>query len=296
MTEPLPQLPAPGPPRYLIVNADDLGLSEGVNRGILEAAQRGIVSSSTVMVNMPAAEAGIRLIQEGAPHVGLGLHLNLSYGRPLLNPAEVPSLVRSGGQFVSVSRGLASSRRWQPREVEAELGAQLERFAELTGARPDHLDSHQMVGSLSPVCREVMLDLAERHGLPVRQGGRAAFRGLEREAARRLYLTNPWVPPLLGSFPWRRYDHIYDRAALEPDYFEMGFFDSTATAGTLLRILETLPGGVTELVCHPGYLDEAADGYRGREAELAALTDERVVQKVGAEGVELVTFAVLTGG
>ena len=284
----------PGPPRRLIVNADDLGLSKGVNRGVLEAAQRGVVSSSTVMVNMPDAEAGVRLIQENAPHVGLGLHFNLSYGRPLLDPADVPSLVRSDGGFVSVSRGLASSRRWQPGEVSAELNAQFERFVQLVGTLPDHLDSHQMIGSLSPVCREVMLDLAHRHGLPMRQGGRAAFRGLEREVARRLYLTNPWVPPLLGSFPWRRFDHVYDRTTLEPDFFEMGFLGSTATAETLLRILEGLPGGVTELVCHPGYLDEAADGYRGREAELVALTDERVVQKVRAEGVELVTFAVLS--
>ena len=289
MTEPLaPQLPAPRAPRRLIVNADDLGLSEGVNRGILEAAQQGIVTSSTVMVNLPEAEAGIRLLQEGAPHIGLGLHFNLSYGRPLSDPADVPGLVRTGGQFVSVSRGLASSRRWQLGEVKEELNAQLVRFVQLTGTLPDHLDSHQMVGSLSPVCRKAMLDL------PTRQGGRAAFRGLEQEVARRLYLTDTWVPPLLGSFPWRRYDHIYDRTALEPDHFEMGFFDHTATVETLLRILETLPAGVTEMVCHPGYLDEAADGYRGREAELAALTDKRVVQKVEAEGVELVTFGVLS--
>ena len=294
MTEPFaPQLPVPKPPKTLIVNADDLGLSPGVNRGILEAAQKGIVSSSTVMVNLPDAAAGVCLLQAEAPHAGLGLHLNLTYGRPLLDPANVPGLVRGDGQFVSVSRGLASSRRWQLAEVRAELNAQLERFVELTGTLPDHLDSHQMVGSLSPVCREVMLDLAETYSLPVRKGGRAAFRGFEQEVARRLSLSDIWVPPLLGSFPWRRYDYVYNRTTLEPDHFEMGFFDDTATVETLLRVLEGLPEGVTELVCHPGYLDEVADGYRGREVELAALTDERVVQKVRVEGIELVTFTVL---
>ncbi len=282
------------PPKYLIVNADDLGLSPGVNRGILETAQRGIVSSTTAMVNMPDAKAGIDLIQTQAPHAGLGLHLNLTYGRPVLAPEKVPSLVRSKGQFVGVSRGITSSRRWQPGEVRAELSAQLERFAQLAGVLPDHLDSHQMIGSLSYVCREVMLDLAEVYTLPVRRGGRSAFRGLEQEVARRLYPTQTWVPPLLGSLPWERYAAIYDRTPLEPDHFEIGFFDRTASAETLLRILDELGEGVTELVCHPGYLDEAADRYRGREAELAALTDPRVVARLRESDVELVTFEVLT--
>ena len=86
MTEPLPQLPAPGPPRYLIVNADDLGLSEGVNRGILEAAQQGIVSSSTVMVNMPAAEAGIRLIPRGSAPRRFGFAPQLELRASALKP------------------------------------------------------------------------------------------------------------------------------------------------------------------------------------------------------------------
>lgn len=286
--------PTTNAPKYLIVNADDLGLSPGINRGILETTQRGIVSSTTAMVNTPDAEAGIKLIQTQAPHVGLGLHLNLTHGRPVLGAEAVPSLVRSKGQFVGVPRGIASSRRWQPEEVRAELSAQFERFVQLAGVLPDHLDSHQMIGSLSAVCREVMLDLAETYNLPVRRGGRSAFRGLEQEVARRLYPTQTWIPPLLGSLPWERYAAIYDRTPLEPDHFEIGFFDRTASAETLLRILDELGEGVTELVCHPGYLDEAADGYRGREVELAALTDPRVVARLEEVDVTLVTFEVLT--
>ena len=279
--------------KRLIINADDLGLSPGVNRGIVEAHRCGVVTSTTAMVNMPSVGAGLRLVEIEAPALGLGLHLNLSFGRPLLPPAEVPSLVRADGRFVSVSRGLASTRRWRPGEVRAELTAQFERFTQLTGTLPDHLDSHQLVGSLSSVCREVMLDLADAHSLPVRRGGRAVFRLLEQEVARRLFLAGPWAPPLLGPFPWRRFDYIYDRLPRETDHFEMGFFGPLATVETLLRILETLPDGVTELVCHPGYLDADADGYGRRETELAALTDPRVRRKVEAAGVELITFGAL---
>ena len=280
------------PTKRLIVNADDLGLSPGVNRGILEAHLRGVVSSSTLMVNMPSAPAGAALVRAEAPRLGLGLHLNLSHGRPLLPPEEVPSLVRADGRFVSVSRGLASARCWRPDEVRAELAAQLARFTELAGELPDHLDSHQLVGSFSSVCREAMLDLSDAHRLPVRRGGRAAFRGLEREAARRL-LVSGWAPPFLRPFPWRRFDHIYDRTPPQTDHFEMGFFGPQATVETLLRIVQELPEGVTELVCHPGYLDAGADGYGWREAELAALTDPRVSGALEAAGVLLTTFGAL---
>ena len=288
--EPTPQRLVP---KRLIVNADDLGLSPGVNRGILEAHRRGIVTSTTAMMNMPAVEAGMRLAQ-AAPGLGLGLHFNLSYGKPLMNPLKVPSLVRGDGQFVSLSRGLASSRRWQSDEVRAELSAQFERFVALAGTLPDHFDSHQMVGSLSAVCREVMLDLAQAHDLPMRQGGRAAFQVMEREVARHNVIAKALAPTLFKGWPWRRYDHIYDRWVLEPDHFEVRFLGRGATVETLLRILDELPAGVTELVCHPGYLDEGVDAYRGRETELAALTDPRVLAQVEVAGLELITFAALS--
>lgn len=276
--------------KFLIVNADDLGLSSGVNRGILEAHQQGIVTSTTALVNLPGAAAGIELVQRHAPALGLGLHLNLTFGKPVLPPTEVPSLVGRDGRFVGAARGLFSPRHWHLLQVRAELGAQLERFIELAGILPDHLDSHQLVGSLSPVCRAVMLDLADAHALPVRRGGLPILR-IEREPS----LGDRTFASLFKTWSSGTLMGVYARVSLEPDALEIRFFDRGATPETLLRILEALPHGVTELVCHPGYLDVPADAYRGREAELRALTDPRARRKLEDGGVQLVTFGELLG-
>lgn len=276
--------------KVLIVNADDLGMSDGVNRGIIEAHLEGVVTSTTALVNMPAGAAGIALVQKRAPELGLGLHLNLTYGKPMLPAKKVSSLVRSNGNFVGATRGLMSPRRWRTEHVEAELTAQLERFIELAGGPPDHLDSHQLVGSLSPVCRTVMLDLAERYDLPVRRGGRAALGKLEQAMATRGALGKAVAPPLFKQWPRPEHAAIYARTPPEPHFIEIGFFGTGASLDNLLSILENLPDGVTEIVCHPGYFDGANDAYPTRELELKLLTDPAVRQKIVAEGIKLATF------
>ena len=278
--------------KFLIVNADDLGLSSGVDRGILEAHEHGIVTSTTALANLPGAAAGIALVQRRAPTLGLGLHLNLTFGRPLLPPEEVPSLVGADGRFVGVTRGFFSTRRWHVAQVRLELEAQLERFVELAGSLPDHLDSHQLVGSLSPVCRAVMLDLADAHQLPVRRGGLPGLR-VEREPSLGGPNGRAFAASLFKTWSSGTFMGVYARVSLEPDALEVRFFDRGATPETLLRILSALPVGVTELVCHPGYLDVPADAYRGRETELRALTDPRMRRKVEACGIRLVTFKEL---
>lgn len=160
-------------------------------------------------------------------------------------------------------------------------------------AELEHLDSHQLIGSLSPVCREAKLDLADEYGLPVRQGGRSLFGQFERDFANWGAVAKTVAPTLFRQYPLQRHAHIFDRTPLSPDYFEYGFHGDKATLGNLLLILETLPGGVIELVCHPGYADAGADGYGKREVELAVLTDGRVREKLLDLGITLTTFAVL---
>ena len=282
--------PARTPRKVLIVNADDLGMSDGVNRGILEAHLSGVVTSTTALVNMPTAAAGIALVQKHAPELGLGLHLNLTYGKPVLPAKEVSSLVRTSGAFVGATRGLVSPRRWRTEHVVAEMTAQLDKFVALTGKLPDHLDSHQLVGSLSPVCRAVMLDLAERYDLPVRRGGRAALGKLEQAMATRGAVGRAVAPPLFRRWPRPAHAEVYDRTPPEPNFIEIGFFGTGASLSNLLNILENLPDGVTEIVCHPGYIDDANDAYPTRELELKLLTDPAVRQKIIAEGIKLATF------
>jgi len=278
--------------KQLIVNADDLGLSPGVNRGIFEAHRRGIVTSTTVMVNQPAAPAGIERALADAPDLGLGLHLTLTQGRPELPPDEVPSLVDSDGCFYPIREWADRLFSFDPDDVRREIVAQVDRFISLAGRPPDHLDAHHHASYLHPAGLETMLAVATRYNIPMRCGG---SHGSFEEA---LHTVRGWMPTLADSAA-RQLDEALAGALAEspapfwPARLEMGFHGERATLGDLLVILTTLPDGITEIVCHPGYVDDqlADSGYREpRETELACLTHAATLECVKAEGIQLITF------
>lgn len=278
--------------RVLIVNADDLGMSEGVTRGILEAHRNGIVTSASAMMNAPDARAGLEAALRDAPRLGLGLHLTLTWGRPALPPDRVPSLVDAHGRFLSVPHGVAVPGRWSRQDIAAELRAQLRRFVEIAGRPPDHVDAHHGVSTIAAPVREVMLEIASEHGIAVRRSRAGWFAPMERIMPAADDLPDGWGPWLdRVPTPWRR-GPMGERAPLSTDGLDLRFFGERATVEQLLRILDTLPEGVTELLCHPGRTD-GGDDYAFREAELAALTDPRVKAKIEEAGIELASFAVL---
>ncbi len=265
--------------RRLIVNADDLGLTPGVNQGILEAHQRGILTSTTAMVNMPAAEMGLQLLQREAPQVGIGLHINLTTGPSVLPAQQVPSLVQADGTFYYNSDNpLERASQMQPGEIEAEIRAQFERFIHLAGRKPDHLDAHHHAAYHIPAAFETLLDLARAHDLPIRR----AFS----------WLTD-------SSFDEPRYDTLREMLTNAPlprttDQFETGFYGSSATLENLTAIFSALPDGTTELMCHPGYRAGIEQKYAApREVELAVLTDPSVRALIDAQGIELIAFGEL---
>ncbi len=136
--------------KYLIVNADDLGASSGINRGILEAHAHGIVTSTSLMVNMPAAMEAA-LLCRGAPDLSVGLHVNFT------NEGENPVV------------DLADSSA-----CHEELYRQFRHFEELMGRLPTHLDSHQNVHRRQHLLPH-FLDLANRYGLPMREHSPARY-------------------------------------------------------------------------------------------------------------------------
>jgi hypothetical protein len=250
--------------RLLIVNADDLGRSEGVNRGIFEAHERGLVTSATLMVGFPAAgRAAVELSRH--PGLGVGLHVTLSGGVPTLPAREVPSLVDAHGLLPRKPEAMGEV---DPAELLAEVRNQLALFRRLTGRMPTHLDSHHHSHRV-PVVLDALLAVASEHDLPIR---RASEEVAVRAAAAGVRTT---------------------------DRFVAGFFGETATLEGLFGILHGLEPGVTELMCHPGYVDEElrrGSGYADdREREIAALTDPRAAATVQELGVELAHFGALCG-
>jgi predicted glycoside hydrolase/deacetylase ChbG (UPF0249 family) len=250
----------------LIVTADDFNLSGGVSRGILQAHHHGIVTETSVMVNLGDLSDAAEMLA-AAPRLGLGLHLNITRGAPVAASDTLAELLGPDGQFLGSPQALPA----QPRRaaIEAEFQAQVDRFVRAFGRLPQHLDTHHHVHQ-HPTVLEVLLDLAASWAMPVRSLD-APMRALM--SARGLGSPN----------------HFLGDARDEPYW----------TVERLLTTVQTLPPGVTELMCHPGYFDEAIaySRYgRQREVERQALCAPEVAAALQASGVSLVTYAALANG
>lgn len=283
--------------KQLIVNADDFGRSPGINRGILEAHQRGIVTSTTVMVNYPAAAPGLERALAEAPGLGIGLHITLTAGRPVSAPETVRSLLADGGEFVHISAWPAQMSRFEPDHLQREIAAQVDRFISLAGRPPDHLDSHHHAAYLHPDSLRAILEIAAGFGIPMRAGMADLPPDLAAAALARILpeFDADTALPLV-----ERLQAVLTEgpAPFWPARFEMGYYDKTATLGDLLIILTNLPdGSITELMCHPGYVDGelGSSGYRDkRKEEIVHLTHAATRECVRAEGIRLISFGDLT--
>lgn len=155
-------------PSQVIVNADDFGLSAPINAVILHAFQAGLISSATLMANMPAFQAACILAQQPALKGRIGLHFNLTYGRPLSQAilAE-PRFCTAQGEFdLGLRQRTLRLSRSEREAVRQELEAQWQRCV-AHGVMPSHLDSHQHVHNIWPV-GEVVARFAREQGVPVR--------------------------------------------------------------------------------------------------------------------------------
>jgi predicted glycoside hydrolase/deacetylase ChbG (UPF0249 family) len=271
----------------LIVNADDLGLAESVNRGIIEAIEKGIVTSASLMVNMPACEDAIRRLAEArargvAPSIGL--HFNVVAGRPL-GACRTLTHARSG-EFLPmlVLAWRAWAGRLNLREVQDELEAQLHKAKKSLipiGLQVTHIDSHRHAHCL-PGVFDVVVQAARRHGIVhVRHSCDAPGTQLGRPHA------------MLASRLLRAMV-----AKLEPiddvQFAGIAMMGSRSFDSDITRLIASLPAGTTELMVHPGYDSPelaALDNYRApRERELRALTAPELRDRIKAMGVELTQF------
>jgi len=229
------------PMRQLVVNADDLGLTGGVNDGIFDAHELGVLTSASLFANAPATGDAIRRAR-ARTSLGVGAHLTLVDGTPTLPSCTIPTLVTDDGRF---------RRSWRPfivacvqgrishEEVERELSAQIERLID-AGITLTHLDTHKHVHLYPPVFA-IVARLAARFGIPV---------------VRVPYETGSWLNSALWFWAQQNY-RVARRLGVRTPHFIGRLATGVLTRQTLRGMLQAVPAGITELMVHPGYVDEA---------------------------------------
>jgi hopanoid biosynthesis associated protein HpnK len=280
----------------VIINADDFGLSPGVNRGILDAFHRGILTSTTMLVNLRGFDDAVRLAHQN-PDLPVGIHLSLLWGAPVSDPSTVPSLVEANRQFPR-SLGVLARRYWlgglNLDHVRAEFRAQIERFRS-AGLKATHVDTHKHVhclpGVLDALGRVVSEEQIQRVRFPYEDGLAQATDGTPAQASS----MKSRLKSRLVAFLVRNGRSTLERRGLRTtDHFAGIAQQDCLDSGTLQLILSHLREGVTELMCHPGYDDDLAREYSttppNRERELAALQDPAVRACLTTRGVQRISY------
>jgi len=271
----------------LIVNADDYGHTPGVSAGIREAHLHGIVTSTTALMNMAGVETELERARQDCPDLGLGVHLVLTSGCPVLPPQWTSSLIQEDGSF---HREAALHERLaliDLSQVEAEWRAQVHKFTAGTGCLPDHLDAHHHVAYLCPGLLQIMLTLAQEAGcairLPLGESAAQVISDLPPEVSRHNLDQNQ---ALLSQHRPRH-----------PDRLILSFYEQGVVWQQLDELLINLPQGTSEMMCHPGYCDallrEKSIYSHQREKELGVLTDPAIRKTLQDHQITLINYAQL---
>lgn len=241
----------------LIVNADDFGLSPGVSAGILYAHKYGILTSTTAMVNTDFSKQSIKEAKS-FPNLGIGLHLVLDAGRPI--SSSVNSLTDDKGSFLKGQALIGSAKKTDvKRELEAQLSLLYKWGVEVT-----HIDSHHHMHIHIPCAMEAVQEIASRYKLPVRSFSETELPG----------------------------------DVLTTDHFCKNFYgEENVSPDFLLEMFSSLEPGVTEMMCHPAFIDSWLSRNSSytvtRMKELETLVDSKMMKWVKEHSIELSHYGTL---
>lgn len=285
----------------LIINADDLGLTSGVNRAIEEAGRSGAITSATLMANSSRFDEAVAITQR-LPATKIGCHVVLVDGEPLTS--QVPSLTNGSTRFRSSLKDFAlaaTQKKIAQDEIQREAEAQIRKI-QSAGVTVTHVDTHKHTHMFPHVLRPV-IKAAKACGVSSIRNPFEPFRAWPGSAVMRrpgLWLRAVQVALL------RKHASEFSRIAREE-----GMSTTDGTVGVmatgsldqnlLVRTIQALPDGTWELVCHPGYMDPdlAAAGTRllsSRQVELEALTSGETRKALRQRGVELISYEDLALG
>ena len=279
--------------KQLVINADDFGADEARNAGIIEAIQKGIVTSTSILANGPAFKDTIIQIHSLNLAASFGIHISLSEGKPVTSNLRL--LIGDDGNFLkkaAAHRRLTESRNQElGKEISEEVSAQVERLLE-SGIRIDHLDGHQHVHVFSAVF-PIALKIARHYGIP--------WVRIPEESAP---FSNPEGIPRWLRQEVQFFSRIAKKARLQvkgdgvkiPDHFRGLDLKGRFSVPVLCDLLQKLPPGLTELMVHPGRVPKEHRGpFSGfstidRERELETLLDPRFQEALKHSQTSLTPF------
>jgi predicted glycoside hydrolase/deacetylase ChbG (UPF0249 family) len=280
--------------KRLIINADDFGLCESINKGIVEAHTKGVLTSTTIMTNMPAAEQAVELAKN-IPTLGLGVHLTLTAGKPLCQETSVKLILDSQGYF-ALSPGKLALASLITRKVriaiETELALQIQWLID-KGIKPTHLDSHKHIHCF-PSIFPIVCRLAKRFNVPaIRYAGEPIYASqlpwplTDRESRKRASLVRTMS----------KINHLQNSAFFKTDAL-LGVNHVGKINTVFMRAVSMYNTASTaEVMTHPGYTyDLDVTGTRlvkQRELELEALCSEKTKRAFNEADIKLIHYGQL---
>lgn len=292
----------------LIVNADDLGMSRGITDGIILAHRYGFVTSASLMANMPAAEYAVGRLAN-ASRLGVGIHLNICQGRPLLPARDVPSLVAANGCFHAPAEMIRRLWTWQvsPHEIEAEFRAQI-RWVKDRGISPTHADSHHHL-HIYPAATLPFVRALSTEGISCTRAPRCSVWTADRTAntstvqriggphegsAPRRLLVQAYRGALQAFFTLRHLSMPTSRVSFHSNHRR----NLEALGAAWKETISNLSSGTYEFACHPGLFErgfsETDRLHLQREEELHWLTSTEWLGAIERSGTQLITYRGLS--
>lgn len=282
----------------LIVNADDFGLTSGVNRAILEAHHGGIVTSSTLMPTGPSFQEAMAMAWS-TPSLGVGCHITLVDGTSVLEHAKAHTLVVKDSRFRESFSSFAAASclgRLSAGEIENEATAQIRKL-QAAGIRVTHFDTHKHV-HLFPRVLKPLLRAAKACGVSAVRNPFGPVRILDLRVQPSSWKR--WTQVGLLNSLSGKFRRAVAKSGLRTTDGTIGVVGTgSMTAELFQSLLTTIPGGTWEFVCHPGYLDADLQAAKtrlleSREVELKMLTAPNVKDFLRSQNVELISYRELS--
>ena len=281
--------------KRLIINADDLGLNDLITDAIIDSYKNGIVTSSTIMVNMPGFEYAVKKIQE-VPMLGVGIHFNLTEGYPIADRSKLSLLLDGSGAFkanIDQRKNLIYGKE-KKRQVDIELKSQLEMLLDY-GIKPTHYDSHHHITGV-PIPFAVSKSIAKKYGI-----SRARITNIEHKCGRnaklsvkaRVLLKNVLSAPKIMI-------HKVNKVLLRSD----GFYTPDEKIlpfrvlpkkkddlDQFVNALLVIDDGVCEIALHPGLSEHGVDEKDIRMRDYQIALSDKVLKKIEDEKIKLVNYS-----